>query len=72
MLDNLHLLGDLLMCGILVTSVYLKVGLMPCRELMERGISLSCRNSRLSSVNTSITFLMTSSPVEQIFDLEGG
>ena len=46
------------------TSVYLKVGLVPWRELMERGRSLSCLKSWLSSVNTSITFLLASSPVE--------
>ena len=51
------------------TSVYLKAGLVPCSDVMERGRSLSCLRSRLSSVNVSIAFLFTSSPVEHTLGL---
>ena len=46
------------------TSVYLKTGLVPCSELIDRGRSLRCLRSRLSSVKVSRIFLLISSPVE--------
>ena len=45
--------------------MYLKTGLVPCSELIDRGRSLRCLRSRASSVNVSRIFLLISSPVEQ-------
>lgn len=43
--------------------MYLKAGLVPCSELIDRGRSLRCLRSRLSSVKVSRIFLLISSPV---------
>ena len=40
------------------------MGLVPCRELIDRGRSLRFLKSRLSSVKVSRIFLLISSPVE--------
>ena len=45
--------------------MYLKTGLVPCSELIDRGRSLRCLRSRASSVNVSRIFLLISSPVEK-------
>lgn len=45
--------------------MYLKTGLVPCNELIDRGRSLRCLRSRASSVNVSRIFILISSPVEQ-------